>query len=50
MHVGQGKSPEDEYQFFYSEIDGFTFEPGYTYELASPGRAGGKRATRMPPA
>lgn len=24
---------EDEYQFFYSEIEGFTFEPGYTYEL-----------------
>jgi len=24
---------EDEYQLFYSEIEGFTFEPGYTYEL-----------------
>jgi heat shock protein HslJ len=24
---------EDEYEFFYSEIEGFTFEPGYTYEL-----------------
>lgn len=23
----------NEYQFFYSEIEGFTFEPGYTYEL-----------------
>jgi heat shock protein HslJ len=27
------ENPEDEYQFFYSEIEGFTFEPGYTYEL-----------------
>jgi hypothetical protein len=27
------ENPEDEYQLFYSEIEGFTFEPGYTYEL-----------------
>lgn len=27
------ENPEDEYQFFYSQIEGFTFEPGYTYEL-----------------
>ncbi len=27
------ENPEDEYQFFYSEIEGFTFEPGFTYEL-----------------
>jgi heat shock protein HslJ len=27
------ENPDDEYQFFYSEIEGFTFEPGYTYEL-----------------
>lgn len=25
------ENPDDEYQFFYSEIEGFTFEPGYTY-------------------
>jgi heat shock protein HslJ len=27
------ENPEDDYQFFYSEIEGFTFEPGFTYEL-----------------
>ncbi|HAJ34226.1 MAG TPA: heat-shock protein [Chloroflexi bacterium] len=25
------ENPDDEYQLFYSEIEGFTFEPGYTY-------------------
>ncbi len=27
------ENPEDDYQLFYSEIEGFTFEPGFTYEL-----------------
>lgn len=27
------ENPDDEYQFFYSEIEGFTFEPGYTYKV-----------------
>lgn len=27
------ENPEDEYQFFYSSIDGFNYEPGYEYEL-----------------
>lgn len=27
------EDPNDEYQLFYSQIEGFTFEPGYTYEL-----------------
>lgn len=27
------ENPEDEYQYFYSAIEGFEFEPGYTYEL-----------------
>ncbi|HQY91879.1 META domain-containing protein [Caldilinea sp.] len=27
------ENPGDEYQFFYSRIDGFEYEPGYTYEL-----------------
>lgn len=27
------ENPDDEYQFFYNEIEGFTFEPGYTYEV-----------------
>ncbi len=27
------ESPDEEYTYFYSEIDGFTFEPGYEYEL-----------------
>jgi len=27
------ENPDDEYQFFYSQIEGFTFEPSYTYEL-----------------
>jgi heat shock protein HslJ len=27
------ENPDGEYQFFYSQIEGFTFEPGYTYEL-----------------
>ncbi|PID87281.1 MAG: hypothetical protein CSB13_00225 [Chloroflexi bacterium] len=26
-------SPDEEYQLFYNGIDGFTFEPGYEYEL-----------------
>lgn len=26
-------SPEEEYTFFYNSIEGFTFEPGYEYEL-----------------
>ena len=26
-------APEDEYSLFYSQIDGFTFVPGYEYEL-----------------
>lgn len=26
-------TPEEEYTFFYDQIDGFTFEPGYEYEL-----------------
>ncbi len=26
-------SPDEEYQLFYSNIDGFNFEPGYEYEL-----------------
>lgn len=26
-------SPEEEYQFFYSNIEGFNYEPGYDYEL-----------------
>lgn len=26
-------SPDEDYQFFYNQIDGFTFEPGYEYEL-----------------
>jgi heat shock protein HslJ len=26
-------SPDEEYTFFYQQIDGFTFEPGYEYEL-----------------
>ncbi|MGF1460237.1 MAG: DUF4377 domain-containing protein [Leptolyngbyaceae cyanobacterium] len=25
--------PEDEYELFYSSIDGFMYEPGYDYEL-----------------
>jgi heat shock protein HslJ len=25
--------PEDEWQLFYSAIEGFSYEPGYTYEL-----------------
>ena len=27
------ETPESEWQLFYSEIEGFTWEPGYTYEL-----------------
>lgn len=27
------EDPTGEYQFFYSNIEGFTFEPGYEYEL-----------------
>lgn len=27
------EDPDGEYQFFYSNIEGFTFEPGYEYEL-----------------
>lgn len=27
------RAVEEEYTFFYSQIDGFTFEPGYEYEL-----------------
>ncbi len=27
------ENPDDEYQLFYSQIQGFTFEPGYEYEL-----------------
>ncbi|MEZ4515633.1 MAG: META domain-containing protein [Chloroflexota bacterium] len=27
-------SPDEEYSLFYSQIDGFTFEPGYEYELS----------------
>ncbi len=27
------ENPEDAYQFFYNEIEGFTFEPGFTYEV-----------------
>lgn len=27
------ENPKDEYQFFYSQIEGFDFEPGYLYEL-----------------
>ncbi len=27
------ENPDAEYQFFYSQIEGFAFEPGYTYEL-----------------
>jgi hypothetical protein len=26
-------SPDEEYQFFYSNIAGFEFEPGFNYEL-----------------
>ena len=26
-------SPDDEYEFFYSQINGFDYEPGYEYEL-----------------
>jgi heat shock protein HslJ len=26
-------SPEEEYQYFYNQIEGFTYEPGYEYEL-----------------
>ncbi len=26
-------SPDEEYTFFYQQIEGFTFEPGYEYEL-----------------
>jgi hypothetical protein len=26
-------SPDGEYEFFYDQIQGFTFEPGYAYEL-----------------
>ncbi len=25
--------PNDEYEYFYQQIDGFEFEPGYEYEL-----------------
>lgn len=27
------ENPDDEYQYFYSSIAGFEYEPGYTYEL-----------------
>ncbi len=27
------ESPEDDYKYFYSQIEGFEFEPGYEYEL-----------------
>ena len=27
------ENPEDDYKYFYSQIEGFEFEPGYTYEL-----------------
>jgi heat shock protein HslJ len=27
------ENPEEEYTYFYSEIEGFTFEPGYEYQL-----------------
>jgi hypothetical protein len=26
-------SPDEEYEFFYSQINGFDYEPGYEYEL-----------------
>ena len=26
-------APEEDYQFFYSTIEGFEYEPGYDYEL-----------------
>src|SRR5690606_37057207 len=27
------ENPEDDYTYFYSQIEGFEFEPGYEYEL-----------------
>lgn len=27
------ENPDDDYQFFYGELEGFTFEPGYAYEV-----------------
>ena len=27
------ENPEDDYKYFYSQIEGFEFEPGYEYEL-----------------
>ena len=27
------ESPEDEWTYFYDQIEGFNYEPGYTYEL-----------------
>ena len=27
------ESPEDEWAYFYDQIEGFNYEPGYTYEL-----------------
>lgn len=27
------ESPEDEWTYFYDQIEGFTYEPGYSYEL-----------------
>ncbi|MCP4358634.1 MAG: META domain-containing protein [Chloroflexi bacterium] len=27
------ENPDDEYQYFYNQIEGFTYEPGYEYEL-----------------
>ena len=27
------ENPDDEWQYFYDQIDGFEWEPGYTYEL-----------------
>jgi heat shock protein HslJ len=27
------ENPEDEYTFFYGQIEGFTYEPGYEYQL-----------------
>lgn len=27
------ENPDDEYQFFYDELEGFTFEPGFTYAV-----------------
>ena len=27
------ESPEDDWTYFYDQIEGFKYEPGYTYEL-----------------